>query len=85
MGLLTKTCVWPHCRLATPVWRLVRGDPLDFATLQQPVADAALHDVGVKAAARYPGYQGMGLQPVGKVSGVARLSCSVAIPKASRL
>lgn len=74
LGLLTSHWVSPHCRLATPVWRLVRGDPLDFATLQQPVADAALHDVGEKAAARYPGYQGMGLQPVGKVSGVARLS-----------
>jgi hypothetical protein len=49
------------------VWRLVRGEGLDFSNLQQPVADAALHDVGAKAAARYPGYQGMGIQPVSKV------------------
>ena len=81
MGLLTKTCVWPHCRLATPVWRLVRGNSLDFATLQQPVADATLHDVGEKAAARYPGYQGMGLQPVGKVITAARLAFRVAFAK----
>jgi hypothetical protein len=71
LGLLTNHCILPHCRLATPVWRLFGGDPLDFATLQQPVADAALHDVGEKAAARYPGYQGMGLQPVGKVISAA--------------
>ena len=71
LGLLTSHGIMPHCRLATPVLRLIRGDPLDFATLQQPVADAALHDFGEKAAAQYPGYQGMGLRPLGKVSGMA--------------
>lgn len=61
----------PAGRLATPVWRLIQGDALDYSTLQQPLADAALHDVGEKAAAQYPGYQDMGLQPAGKV----RLRC----------